>query len=89
MVPPPHERPGFIQKVYSELGHFGIKHTYSLFVPHYHWKSMYAQVRNVIARCEQCDRVIISFSSQQLTLFPLPIQGMFYRWSCDLARELP
>jgi hypothetical protein len=30
-----------------------------------------------------------SFSSQQLTLSPLPIQGMFYRWSCDLARELP
>jgi hypothetical protein len=30
-----------------------------------------------------------SFSSQQLTLSPLPIQGMFYRWSCDLAGELP
>jgi hypothetical protein len=22
-------------------------------------------------------------------LFPLLIQGMFYRWSCDLVRELP
>jgi hypothetical protein len=21
--------------------------------------------------------------------FSLPIKGMFYRWSCDLARELP
>jgi hypothetical protein len=30
-----------------------------------------------------------SFSSRQLTLFPFPIQGMFYRWSCDLAKELP
>jgi hypothetical protein len=30
-----------------------------------------------------------SFSSRQLTLFPLPIQGMFYHWSCDLARKLP
>jgi len=30
-----------------------------------------------------------SFSSRQLTLSPLPIQGMFYRWSCDLAKELP
>jgi hypothetical protein len=29
-----------------------------------------------------------SFSSQQLTLFPLPIQGMFYCWSCDLVGEL-
>jgi len=42
MVPPPHEQPGFIQKVHSELGHFGIKHIYSLLALHYHWKSMYA-----------------------------------------------
>jgi hypothetical protein len=50
---------------------------------------MYAQVRNVIARCEQCDRMRTFFFSRQLTLFPLPIQGMFYYWSCDLARKLP
>ncbi len=31
----------------------------------------------------------ISFSFRQFTLFPLPIQGMFYRWSCDLIGELP
>ncbi len=31
------------------------------------------------ARCEQCDRVRTSFSFRQLTLSPLPIQGMFYR----------
>jgi hypothetical protein len=30
-----------------------------------------------------------SFSSRQLTLSPLPIQGMFYRWSFDLTKELP
>jgi len=89
MVPPPHEQPGFIQKVHLELGHFGVKCIYSLLTSHYHWKDMYAQVRDIIARCEQCDRVRTSFSFRQLTLSPLPIQGMFYRWSCDLARELP
>jgi hypothetical protein len=52
MVPPPHEWPSLIQKVHSELGHFGVKHTYSLLIPHYHWRGMYAQVRNIIARCE-------------------------------------
>jgi hypothetical protein len=26
------------------------------------WRGMYAQVRNVIARCEQCDRMRTSFS---------------------------
>jgi hypothetical protein len=50
---------------------------------------MYVQVGDVIVRCEQCDRVKTSFSFRQLTFSPLPIQGMFCRWSCDLARELP
>jgi len=50
---------------------------------------MYAQVGDVITRCEQCDKLRTSFSFQQLTLSPLPIQGMFYRWSCDLTKKLP
>jgi hypothetical protein len=37
---------------------------------------MYAQIRNVIARCKQCERVKTSFSFQQLSFSPLPIQGM-------------
>jgi hypothetical protein len=85
MVPPPHKWLGLIQKVHSELGHFGVKCTYSLLAPHYHWRGMDAQVRDVIARCEQCDRVRISFSSRQLTFFPLPIQNMFYCWSCEFS----
>ncbi len=73
MVPPPHEWPGLIQKVHFKLGHFGIKRTYSLLALHYHWRSMYVQVRDVIARYEQCDKVRTSFSSRRPTLFPLPI----------------
>jgi hypothetical protein len=30
-----------------------------------------------------------SFSFQQFMFFLLPIQGMFYCWSCDLTGELP
>ncbi len=89
VVPTPHEWSGLIHKVHSELEHFGVKHTYGLFALNYHWKGMYAQVRDMIARCEQCDKVRTSFFSQQLTLFPFPIQDMFYHWSCDLAGELP
>jgi hypothetical protein len=44
VVPPPHEQHGLIQKVHSELGHFGVKRIYSLLAPHYHWRGMYAQV---------------------------------------------
>jgi hypothetical protein len=59
---------------------------YSLFAPHYHWKGMYAQVKDIIVRCEQCDRVKTSFSSWQLTFFPLFYLGhvllmvMWFNW---------
>jgi hypothetical protein len=62
VVRPPHEWHGLIQKVQSELGHFGVKHIYSLLTPYYHWKCMYAQVQDVIARCEQCDKMKTFFS---------------------------
>ncbi len=71
-----------------KLGHFGVKRICGFFNLHYHWKGMYAQVQDVIARCEQCDRVRTSFSFQQLMFSTFPIHGMFYYWSCDLAKEL-
>jgi len=36
VVPPPHEWLNLIQKVHLELGHFGVKRSYSLLAPHYH-----------------------------------------------------
>jgi len=73
VVPPPHEWPNLIQKVHSELEHFGVKRIYSLFTLHYHWRGMYAQVRDIIAKCEQYDRVGTSFSFRQLTPSPFLI----------------
>jgi len=63
VFPPPHEQFGLVQKVQLELGHFGVKRIYNLFAPHYHWRGMYVQVRDVIARCEQCDRVNLRMES--------------------------
>jgi hypothetical protein len=56
MVPSPHEWPGLIQKVHLGLGHFGVKHTYSLFIPHYHWKGMYRNLAfcNCLMQLEIC-----------------------------------
>jgi hypothetical protein len=62
LVHTPHEWPGLISKVHSKLGHFRVKHIYSLLTLHYHWRGMYVQVRDAIARCEQCDKVRITFS---------------------------
>ncbi len=76
VIPPPHERLGLIQKVHLELGHFGVKRTYSIFAPHYHWRGMYVQVRDVIVRCEQCDKMKTSFSFRQLTLYSRYVVSM-------------
>jgi hypothetical protein len=71
VVPPPHEQLGLIQKVHSELRHFGIKCSYNLLVPHYRWKGMYVQVRDIITRCEQCDKVnIFLFSTTHIVSTP-------------------
>ena len=50
---------------------------------------MYADVAAFVQSCATCDRVKASFSAQSPVLHPLPIRGMFYRWSCDLAGPLP
>jgi hypothetical protein len=44
VVPPPYEWPSFTQRIHSKFGQFGIKCTYSLLVPHYHWRGTCAQV---------------------------------------------
>jgi hypothetical protein len=44
--------------------------------------------KTLLLVCEQCDKVRTSFFFRQFTLSPLPIQGMFYRSSCDLIRGL-
>lgn len=89
LVTPPHERSALIHKVHANLGHFGIKRTYSLLVLYFFWKGMYAKVKEVVLRCEHCDRVKTSFNSGTTKLYPLPIQSLFYWWSCDLLGELP
>jgi hypothetical protein len=55
----------FLFKGYTQsLDTLELKHTYNIFAPHYHWRGMYVQVRDVIVRCEQCDRVKTLFSSR-------------------------
>ena len=51
LVSLPSMRVKLIQKLNFELGYFGVKHTYSLLAPTYHWQDMYADVNKVIAKC--------------------------------------
>lgn len=89
VVPPPSRRVAIILALHAQLGHFGVRRTAALVRLSYWWKGLYNQVAAVLRTCMECDRVRSSFNSPQPQLHPLPIQGMGYRWSFDLAGPLP
>jgi site-specific DNA-cytosine methylase len=90
VVPQPTDRETLVVNLHETCGHFGQKRTYSLVAAGYWWHGMRTQVNRVVQMCTTCDRVKAHFdkaSSPQLQ--SLPIMGMFYRWSLDLAGPLP
>ena len=50
---------------------------------------MYKKVRLYVRSCDSCARVKTSFVPREVVLHPLPIMGMFYRWSVDLGGPFP
>ena len=42
-----------------------------------------------VRSCDSCAMVKVSFVSRDVVLHPLPIMGMFYRWSVDLGGPFP
>ena len=89
VVPRPQEREKLVLHIHEELGHFGVKRTYSLLQSQYWWVGMQTDVQRIVARCQVCDRVWASFNAPTSTLQPLPIMGLGYRWSLDFAGPLP
>ncbi|GAQ87978.1 putative retrotransposon protein [Klebsormidium nitens] len=82
----PDQRANLIRRVHMDIGHFGVKKTYSLLEPTYWWVGMYGQVEVEVSFCVVCDRVKATFEVKDPTLKPLPIMGMFYRWGIDLFK---
>ena len=89
LVPRIIEREPLTARVHDNMGHFGTRRTISLITPEYWWAGMYVDIAAFVQACSVCDRVKASFSAKSPVLHPLPIRGMFYRWSCDLAGPLP
>ena len=86
IVPRPEERRNLILRVHLDVGHYGVKRTYSLLEPTYWWVGMHGDVRTEVGACEVCDRAKTTFEVKDPELKPLPIMGMFYRWGVDLFR---
>ena len=51
----------------------------------YWWAHLRVDVQYVVKGCVACSQVNARFTALPSTLQPLPIEGMFYRWGCDLA----
>ncbi|GAQ93509.1 hypothetical protein KFL_015960010, partial [Klebsormidium nitens] len=86
VVPRPEHRVNLIRRVHQDVGHYGVKKTYSLLEPTYWWTGMYGQVKYEVAACTACDRAKATFEVKDPELKPLPIMGMFYRWGVDLCK---
>lgn len=89
LVPAPDHREGIIQRLHQQAGHFGVRRTAHLVAASHWWRTLHADVADVVRRCEVCDRVRASFNTRQADLQPLPVEPMFYRWGVDLAGEFP
>jgi hypothetical protein len=85
-VPKPGERIILVKKAHEECGHFGVRKTYSMLVNTYFWNNMYEDVKQHGRNCTACNRLRAAFAKDTpMTLNPLPILGMNFRWHCDLA----
>ncbi|CAM6086541.1 unnamed protein product [Calypogeia fissa] len=89
VIPHPSQRTRIVLHAHEELGHYGVKRTYSLLQGQYWWRGMHMDVQQLVARCMVCDRVRASFNAPTPQLHPLPIMGLGYRWSLDFAGPLP
>jgi hypothetical protein len=56
IVPHPAQRGHIMQHAHEELGHFGVKGTYSLLLGKYWWHGMHIDVQQLVSRCMVCDR---------------------------------
>jgi hypothetical protein len=88
-VPPPNKRIATVRSIHERCGHWGVKRTKHLLMTSYWWKGLERDVVETIKCCESCQRVRSNFNAIQPELQPLPIEGLFYRFACDLAGPFP
>jgi len=63
IVPHPAQRGRIVRHAHEELGHFGIKWTYSLLIGQYWWHGMHTNVQQLVSHCKVYDKVRASFNA--------------------------
>ncbi|GJP80887.1 hypothetical protein CLOP_g11086 [Closterium sp. NIES-67] len=85
----PEERERIVQQVHEKLGHYGGARTRQLLQTTYWWAGMRRDVAKWVQGCEACQRNKAALEKGREELQSLPIRGLGFRWSLDLAGELP
>ncbi|CAI7801067.1 unnamed protein product [Closterium sp. NIES-54] len=89
LVPAPGEREALIREVHTKLGHFGHERIVQLLKTGWWWEGIRRQVKKWVEDCEACQRSRANLTQAKAELQSLPIRGLGFRWSLDLAGELP
>ncbi|CAI7733508.1 unnamed protein product [Closterium sp. NIES-54] len=89
IVPRPGEKRDLILQIHTKFGHYAVERTTQLLQTMYWWPGMRGQVKREIAECEPCSRNRAVLERSKAELQSLPIGSIGYRWSLDLAGELP
>lgn len=84
-VPPIAARNEICLTLHNQTGHYGRRRTLQIVMLHYWWANMVAKVNQIVSECIVCDRIEASFNVNSAVLYPLPIEGLFYRWGVDLC----
>lgn len=89
VVPSPEGLPAIIAKIHAGLGHFEVDWTQHLVKIKYWWQGVQADVQQWLSHCEPCKQAKAHLETSRVNLRSLPIHGLGYRWSLDIAGEAP
>ncbi|CAI7758131.1 unnamed protein product [Closterium sp. NIES-53] len=88
-VPEPAAREAIIKELHEKLGHYGPLRTIQLLQTGWWWAGMRKEVKEWVEKCELCCRNKATLLRSKAELQPLAIVELGYRWSLDIAGELP
>ncbi|CAI7740196.1 unnamed protein product [Closterium sp. NIES-53] len=89
IVPQKQDRERILRRVHGKLGHYGTARTNQLLSTMYWWAGIRRDVKELVDECAACRRNKAALEKAREELQSLPIRGLGYRWSLDLAGELP
>ena len=89
LVPPHEMRPELVHRYHNDMGHFGVRRTYSMLAKDHTWYNMLEDVKSHVDSCQPCQSSQVAFCSIPAELHPIPVKGIWHRLHIDLVGPLP